>query len=162
MGVKIISLILAIAISLPSSVIAGVNGKVDEKIKKIFPGFQKYDMESRVLNSQKFKVLTVLAEGKFSGWAVVVDEPGKTHPITFIVGIDNQGKVLDVDILEYREAIGYGIKRKSFLRQFRGKTSKDRISVGRDIDAVAGATISSDAAATAVKKSLKLIEELYR
>ena len=96
------------------------------------------------------------------GWAVVVDEMGKNKPITFLVGIDIQGKVLEVRVLEYRDMFGSEIKRRSFLRQFQGKSLKDPLAVGRDIDAVTQATISSQAAATAVKKSLEIIQQIKK
>ncbi len=125
---------------------------VDEAIRNIFPGFERYE--------EKAKVYTVFKNDKILGWAVALDEMGKIKPITFLVGIDSQHKVLAVYILEYRDIFGSDIKRRSFLRQFIGKTLKDRLKAGRDIDAVTGATVSSNAAAAAVKKALKITEGL--
>ncbi|MFA4842948.1 MAG: FMN-binding protein, partial [Candidatus Omnitrophota bacterium] len=111
-----------------------------------------------ILDNQEVRIFTVLSRGKILGWAVVLDEMGKIKPITFLVGIDNQNNVLGVQILEYRDMFGSEIKRRSFLRQFQGKSLKDSIVVGQDIDAVTGATVSSHAAASIVRKSLKVIE----
>jgi len=130
----------------------------DEAIKYIFPSSQEYRTETRTFDSQEFKVSTVISEGKTLGWAVVSEEMGKNNPITFLVGIDSQKKVAGVYVLEFRDMFGFEIKRRSFLRQFQGKTSKNALKVGRDIDAVTGATISSKAAAAAVKKSIEVIE----
>ena len=79
-----------------------------------------------------------------------------------MVGIDVQGNVLDVYVLEYRDMFGSEIKRKSFLRQFKGKALQDPIKIGKDIDAVTQATISSRAASSAVKKSLQIVEEFRK
>ena len=156
---KIISLVLAIAVLLPILAWAESYPQAEEAIKNIFPAFQDYKVESHVLDNQELKVFTVLSDNGILGWVVILDEMGKIKPITFLVGIDIQGNVLGVRILEYRDIFGSEIKRKSFLRQFQGKSSKDPMTVGRDIDAVTGATISSHAVTFAVKKSLKVIKQ---
>ncbi|PJC47120.1 MAG: hypothetical protein CO035_07345 [Candidatus Omnitrophica bacterium CG_4_9_14_0_2_um_filter_42_8] len=156
---KIISLVLAILVFLALSAWAETYPRAEEAIKSIFPAFQNYKVESHILDNQELKIFTIFSDKKILGWAVILDEMGKIKPITFLVGIDIQGQVLGVRILEYRDIFGSEIKRRSFLRQFQGKSSKDPMTVGRDIDAVTSATISSRAAASAVKKSLKVIKQ---
>ena len=46
------------------------------------------------------------------------------------------------------------------MRQFLGKTIDEPLIVGEDIDAVTHATISSKAAAVAVKKALQAVSDL--
>ncbi len=156
---KIIGLVLIITISLPLLVFAEVYISAEEATKKIFPTLQRYEVKTHIVDNQEFKVFTVFRDKKVIGWSVVTDEMGKNMPITFLVGIDIKGKVLGVYVLEFRDLFGSEVRRRSFLRQFHGKTSKDPIIVGRDIDAVTSATISSKAAASAVRKSLKIVEE---
>ena len=48
------------------------------------------------------------------------------------------------------------------MKQFRDKSVNDPLAVGRDIDAVTQATISSRAATTAVKKALRIIDDLRK
>ncbi|OGX32173.1 MAG: hypothetical protein A3G37_01220 [Omnitrophica WOR_2 bacterium RIFCSPLOWO2_12_FULL_46_30] len=134
----------------------------EEAIKQIFPAYQEYKKESHILDNQEFGVYTVSKNGDVLGWAIVLDEKGKIQPITFLIGIDTQGKVLGAYVLEFRDIFGSEIKRRSFLRQFRGKSLKDDVAVGRDIDAVTSATISSQAAASAVRKALEITEELRK
>jgi Na+-translocating ferredoxin:NAD+ oxidoreductase RnfG subunit len=141
-------------------VVAEVYITAEEAIKKIFPDTKRHDIKNQIQEGQIFKVYTVYKNDEVLGWAVVSDEMGKVKPITFLVAIGKERKVLAVYILEYRDLFGSDIKRKSFLKQFRGKSSKDLLKVGRDIDAVTSATISSNAAATAVKKALKITEGL--
>lgn len=159
---KIISLVLAIAVLLPILAWAANYPQAKEAIKSIFPAFQNYKVENYILDNQELRVFTIFSDKKILGWAVVLDEMGKIKPITFLVGIDIQSKVLGVRILEYRDIFGSEIKRKSFLRQFQGKSLKDPMVVGRDIDAVTSATISSRAATLAVKKSLEVIEKMCK
>ena len=92
----------------------------------------------------------------------MLDEMGKVKPITFLVGIDAQGKVAGASVLEYRDIFGSEIRRRSFLRQFQGKSLKDKIRIGKDIDAVTSATISSEAAASAVRKALNVVAEIKK
>lgn len=134
----------------------------EEAIRKIFPALEEYKTEKRVLNAQPVEISTIIQEGKTIGWIVVLDEMGKIKPITFLVGIDAQGRVVDVYVLEYRDLFGSEIRRKSFLKQFRNKSLQDTLNVGRDIDAVTQATISSRAASAAVKKALKIVNDIRR
>lgn len=134
----------------------------DEAIHNIFPSLEEHKTEKRVFNAQPVEISTIIKDGKIIGWAVELDEPGKNKPITFLAGIDSQGKVLDVYVLEFRDLFGSEIKRRSFLKQFRDKSVNDPLTVGRDIDGVTQATISSNSAARAVKKALRIIDDLRK
>lgn len=159
---KIISLVLAILVFLSLSAWAEIYPQAVEAIKNIFPTFQDYKTETHILDNQELKVFTILSDKQILGWAVILDEMGKIKPITFLVGIDIKNKVLGVYVLEYRDMFGSEIKRRSFLRQFKGKSTEDPIRFGRDIDAVTQATISSQSAATAVKKSLEVVRQIKK
>lgn len=156
---KRLYLSLTITVLLLSFAAAQENIADEDAVKKIFPAMQTVKAEAGISEGQEFKVYRVFAEGKIIGWAVKLDEMGKIKPITFLVGIDAQSKVAGVHVLEYRDIFGTEIKRRSFLRQFQGKSLRDKISVGQDIDAVTSATISSKAAASAVRKALNIVEE---
>ncbi|MEK6568531.1 MAG: FMN-binding protein [Candidatus Omnitrophota bacterium] len=151
----VISLLLFPAVSFAEVYIAR-----EEAAKKIFPSQERYTREKKAFDNQPVEVFTFFKEGKVIGWAVALDEMGKIKPITFLVGINAQGKVADVYVLEYRDMFGLEIKRKSFMKQFKGKALQDPIKIGKDIDAVTQATISSRAASAAVRKSLQIVEEL--
>lgn len=160
---KVVGLVFSIILlGAPSLNLAEVFISAEEATKKIFPTLQEYNVKICTLDKQEFKIFEALKESKILGWAVVVNEMGKIKPITFLVGIDTKGEVLDVYLLEYRDMFGSEIKRRSFLRQFKGKSLKAPIRIGKDIDVVTGATISSHAATSAVRKSLKLIEEIRK
>lgn len=159
---KVIIFVLAIVIFFSSGTSAEVYLSAEEATKRIFPHLEKFQIESHILENQEFKVFTVISGGQVTGWTVQVDEMGKIHPITFLVGIGKEGEILEVYVLEYRDMFGTEVRRRSFLKQFQGKTSKDPLLVGRDIDAVTQATISSQATATAVKKSLEVVQQIKK
>ncbi len=131
-----------------------------EAIKEMFPAYREYKVETHAVDAQKVDIFRIYQDNKLMGWAVILNEKGMKEPITFLVGIDIKGTVLDVYVLEYREPHGFEIKEKSFMRQFRGKSADSPLAVGEDIDAVSHATISSKAASRAVKKALQLVNDL--
>ena len=150
------------ALSLSLMARAENNSIAKEAAQKIFPTSQNITSETLAFDGREIEICRVFAKGEVIGWAVVLDEMGKVKPITFLVGIDVQGKVTGVIVLEYRDIFGSEIKRRSFLRQFQNKSLKDRIAIGADIDAVTSATISSNAATSAVRKALNIVAELKK
>ena len=102
------------------------------------------------------------AEGKRFSVALILEAPGKWGPIQFIVALDLDARVRDVIVMRYTETRGRPIARRSFLKQFIGKSGKDAIVLNKDIVAISGATISSQAAACTVKEAIALYEELYK
>ena len=101
-------------------------------------------------------IFTCLRGGVISGYAFIDQQIGKHAPITFIVGIDPNGKVSGSEIMVYREHYGSQVKDQEFLSQFKLKTSTDPLRVGHDIKHVTGATLSSLAIAKGVKRELLL------
>ena len=100
-------------------------------------------------------------DGKPAKYALVLNEIGKSEPITFMVGLSPDGKVSEVVIMEFRENRGWEVKEKRFLSQFRGKTVRNAIRVDEDIINYTGATLSSKAIARGVKRSLLLLDAFY-
>lgn len=102
-----------------------------------------------------------LKDGKKRGVAIIDVEPGKWGPVEFITAMDVKGTVKKVRVMSYQEQRGRPIARNSFMNQYRGKSSRSLMQVGKDIVGVSGATISSRAATFAVKKAIVLYEEVY-
>lgn len=85
---------------------------------------------------------------------------GYSGEIKLKVGVDLEGKITGVKILESQETPGLGakIKGKKFLEQFIGKT-KDNLYLKKkkppgEIDSITGATISSSAVVDAIRERL--------
>jgi len=96
-----------------------------------------------------------------NGYALVDNEKGKMEPITFLTAINTDGTVKDVEVLVYRESYGSEVHQKPFLRQYNKKKSTDPIRVGQDIKHITGATISSRAISTGVKRALIIWNQIY-
>jgi transcriptional regulator of nitric oxide reductase len=88
------------------------------------------------------------------GFALVRSARGKDQPITFLVATDTSDRLRDIDILVYREPYGGEVAYEAWRRQFRGKSSADRLEVGRDIRTISGATISVNAVTAGVRRAL--------
>jgi Na+-translocating ferredoxin:NAD+ oxidoreductase RnfG subunit len=99
--------------------------------------------------------------GEIAGYAVVMNEIGKSEPITFMVGVGTDGRVGDVAVMVFRESRGWEVKEPRFTRQFRGKKLDNPIRVNQDVMNYTGATLSSEAVARGVKKALALVQHFY-
>ena len=94
--------------------------------------------------------------GRDLGVAMVTEEIGRFKPITFMVKVSARGRVESVQVMVYRESRGDGVRRKRFVKQFRGKEVDDPIRLNRDLVVLSGATMSSRALAAGVKRVLHL------
>lgn len=108
----------------------------------------------------EYVIFVATTGGKVDGYAIIDDEMGQHEQITFAVKLSPQGTVERHEVMVYREAYGEEITDSRFRRQFQGKTAKDPVRAGVDIDVVTGATISSRAMANGVRRALVLLDEL--
>jgi Na+-translocating ferredoxin:NAD+ oxidoreductase RnfG subunit len=115
---------------------------------------------ARRVDSTHYPYINVRKNGTLLGTIFVLDVVGQSRPITFAVAVTPDGAVSDMEVMVYREPQGEQIQEARFRRQFNGKRLKDPIALGRDVDAISGATISSRAATYAVRKGLALSETL--
>ena len=114
-------------------------------------------LERRV-DIRNYPYFEVLQGGRTLGFVFVMDVLGQTLPITFAVGVTADGVLQDVQVMVYREPRGEEIQEPRFRRQFKGKRLQDPLSVGQDVDAITGATISARSAAYAARKGLALAD----
>ncbi|MCX2718198.1 RnfABCDGE type electron transport complex subunit G [Lentiprolixibacter aurantiacus] len=99
-------------------------------------------------------------DGVFVGAAVTgVSERGYSGLVKLMVGFEPDGNIINIAVLEQKETPGLGTKMKGekFLRQFRGKHPADfDLKVRKDggeVDALAGATISTRAFSEATQQA---------
>ena len=94
------------------------------------------------------------AGDKLIGLFVVDHVIGKHLYIDYAVALDPDGRVMRVDILQYRESYGGEVREAGWLAQFVGKTSSSPLKVGSDIRNISGATLSSLHVTEGVKRIL--------
>jgi Na+-translocating ferredoxin:NAD+ oxidoreductase RnfG subunit len=110
---------------------------------------------------RRYRYLDVVRGEAAVGRIFFLDVVGQSKLIGFGVGVTPDAELKDVEVMVYRETQGEQIREARFRRQFAGKKLEDPIALGKDIDAVSGATISSRSAAYAGRKALAL-EEILR
>lgn len=92
------------------------------------------------------------------GYAFVGEGAGYGGAVRVLVGVDGEsGKIIKLVVLNHAETPGLGskIEEASFREQFAGKTLDDPIALGKDINAVSGATVSSQAVVNAVRRGFE-------
>ncbi len=139
-----------------------------------FPGADKVEREKKWLTDEQKTAIADLAMQNFDanrvtfyvgkrndapmGYAVIDHEIGKSYPITFMVVLNVDGTVRDVEILIYREPRGWEVRYPSFMDQF---TGKDAEADYRTINTITGATLSVRAMVKGVSRISAAYKVLY-
>ena len=142
-----------------------LTGATLEKIKERLGGSLIYTQEGSesapVESNTTVDFYFAKKDGERKGVAIIDVEPGKWGPVEIITAMTTDAVVKKVKVMSYQEQRGQPIARSSFMNQYRSKTSKSPLTVGKDIIAISGATISSRAATFTVKKAIVIYEEVY-
>lgn len=109
-------------------------------------------------------VYEVLEGGGSAGYAIKVVASGSQGNIEMMVGVDAEGVVTGVSIVKNSETSGIGSKVMEneptaagigVLSQFEGKSAADgALTVGSNVDAISGATVSTKGVTTGVNAAL--------
>jgi uncharacterized protein with FMN-binding domain len=89
------------------------------------------------------------------GYFVVERVVGKHEYITVAIGINPNGTVKQIEIMDYRESYGYEVRDASWRAQFVGKSTSSPLQLGADIKNISGATLSSKHVTDGVKRVLQ-------
>ena len=93
------------------------------------------------------------------------EEIGYSAPIDVLVGVDLNGTLTGIKILYYRESYksirGDFLATEQFPNQFETKNVADGFRVGRDVDGVSRATISSWAVARGIRNAARRVARVY-
>jgi Na+-translocating ferredoxin:NAD+ oxidoreductase RnfG subunit len=138
-----------------------------ERIKKELlrvPTDKKMMIEERIgwkFPEAAFEVYIGETGTHVDGYALVQNTIGKHKPMTYMVGVDNTGHVLNVELLVFREARGSEVRTKRFNVQYEGKTAADPVRINKDIINISGATMSVRSMSAGIKRVLVLVDEFY-
>ena len=168
-----LSLTLLVITSLVALLLAGVNkitapvitelnaAKTQQAIEAVLPGggeaveFPETDLVSKVYASD-------------AGYAVEVTPIGFDNTVTMMVGIDQEGKVLGIDVVSHTETAGLGAVSDAdtpagiaFRQQFEGMSGSVAVSKdGGSVDAITGATITSRAVCAGINAALECVGKM--
>ena len=149
----------------------------EDALKLMFPQSERIRKEVLKLSSEKklqieerigwkfpeesFEVYVGETGTQINGYALVQNTIGKHKPMTYMVGVDNTGHVLNVELLVFREARGSEVRTKRFNVQYEGKTASDPVRLNNDIINISGATMSVRSMTAGIKRGLVLVDEFY-
>lgn len=149
----------------------------DEALKLMFPTSERIRKDLIRLTSEKktqieerigwkfpeefFEVFIGETGEQVDGYALIQNTIGKHKHMTYMVGVDAQGRVSNVELLVYREARGSEVRTKRFNVQYEGKTVHDPVRINKDIINITGATMSVRSISAGVKRVLVLVDEFY-
>jgi hypothetical protein len=88
------------------------------------------------------------------GWFIVDEVVGKHEFITYAAGLNADGSVKQIEIMDYRETYGGQIRDQKWRAQFVGKNSKSTLKLDSDIKNISGATLSCRHITDGVKRLL--------
>lgn len=95
-------------------------------------------------------------------WLVIDEVVGKHELIKYAVGINKDGTVRQIEIMDYLESYGYQVAEAKWRQQFVGKTAVSPIKLNKDIDNISGATLSSKHLSDGVKRVMIMYDEVLK
>jgi hypothetical protein len=98
-------------------------------------------------------------DGKVVGRAYVDTHTVRTKRESLLVSLDEQGKVMRIDVTAFLEPAEYKAP-DAWLRQYRSRGLGDDLAVNRAIRPIAGATLTARATNTAVRRVLAVDDML--
>ncbi len=140
-------------------IIAQAQGEEQAGLKEVMPLAENFEeVESESKEVLYYKALD--GGGRFIGVAFKASGKGYSSTIETIVGMTKEGEITSIKIISQNETPGLGtrVTEASFFSQF----SKKKIEEIQQVDAITGATISSNAVKNSIKEKAKAIKELIK
>ncbi|MFC1899018.1 FMN-binding protein [Chloroflexota bacterium] len=121
--------------------------KIQNMLTEMFPNMGEYTFED--------EIYTIYSDGVIEGFAFLATGKGYGGKIDILVGLENENTIKGITIITQGETPGLGsrVTESSFTGGFAGITI-DGVALKKDggqVDALTGATISSQAVAEAVR-----------
>jgi hypothetical protein len=97
--------------------------------------------------------------GQVVGYAAAGEAPGYGGPIVMMVGLDLQGQITAVRVVQHRETPAFFrlLTGEGFIDQFTGRAYTAGFVLGQDLDAVSGATFSAEGVAAAARQAIRAL-----
>jgi len=108
--------------------------------------------------SANWRVVSAWQGDRLLGHMVLDDVIGKVELISYAVGLSADAHITQVEILTYRESHGFEIRNAAWRRQFVGKATGDKLTVGDGIGNISGATLSSTHVTDGVRRIAALAQ----
>lgn len=135
--------------------------ELDQYMPNVLPGGTSLKLAKTSLEDPDF--LGAYVDEGGNGVAIYAQTKGYHEALKVLVGIGPDGKVTGTQIIDNQETPGLGskIENPDFSGQFIGKDANFTVAVdGGDVNAIAGATISSVAMGDGIKKAFTFYDQI--
>ncbi|NOZ24894.1 MAG: FMN-binding protein [Nitrospirae bacterium] len=152
---------------------AGVFYNKTDALNLAFPGAQRIETRALFISEDRARRIAGLARapmdsglvtayvglkaGRVLGYAFLEQHLVRTKPETVMVVVTPDGKVEAVYVLAFFEPPEY-LPSERWIRQFRGRRLSPGLGIGREIQGITGATLSTHAILKAVRRALAIHE----
>lgn len=129
-------------------------------IATVFPNAEEI-ISSEILSGGVNEIYLVKANNDVIGYAASVVPNGFGGNMDIMVGVDRNGNVVGIKIVSHSETPGLGsrVDSNTFLSQYSGLSGE--LTVGKDVDAITGSTISSKAVTSGVNSALSAYGKVF-
>lgn len=137
-------------------------------LQAIFPEADSFESIMEKLDSIEGKIAISAAHLAKKGDSIIgftIQASGPTYSkATILMGITPEEKIVNIKFLELLDTPSLGSKaaEEPFIGQFFGKNISDSFSVGEDIVAISGATITSKGVSAILKTAGNLIDKYIK
>lgn len=137
----------------------------DKAMKKVCSGAVSFEalVTSKEPDTELYKALD--SSGELIGYAVSTMDKSYGGDIKVMTGLDTSGNITGVEILQIDDTPGLGMnaKKENFRNQYIGKTAENinvsKNASGDEIQAITGATRTSEAVTRCVEKAYRIVSE---
>ena len=159
--------------------LAITNSITSEKIEKLKTKAEKEAM-SRIIQADSFAQCEITLDGEsytyytagdpIVGYIFTLSSAGYGGNVSVMTGINPDGTIASIEVLDASSetpGLGQNAVKSEFAEQFAGKcgqlsVTKSGAAKSTEIDAITGATITSNAVTNSVNLALKLFEEIRK
>lgn len=136
-------------------ILARQEAEFQSKLQALLPSaesFEEVELEeggAYYLGKKGGKTVGAIMEGRAQGYG---------GPLRLLVALDGDGKVAGIQVVEHGETIGIGTRalEPGFLQRFTGIAHDEQLVVGKNVDIITGATVSSRGVMSSVGNALEL------
>jgi len=133
---------------------ASISASNTSLAREFFP-----DANNFIAHDQPFPYVVALNKRTKLGYVILSEDlrlniHGYGGPVPLAIAFSPEGMIINLRALPNNETPAYTGVLDPFLRQFINKTRQNQLELGKDIDAISHATVTSDSIASIVKASL--------
>lgn len=135
--------------------------KIDKTLSSLWPdeNIETVHISSADIRENE-KAFEVWIDGQHTAYFITAQSRSKFDVFDYMVVFDLEGRIKQPKILIYREDYGGEIASKRWLRQFIGLDKNSDMNLGKEVQNIAGATISCESASRGFKEASESIHKI--